>query len=1183
MDDDIWLDDEDDDSGNRRKSPQQPPASWDRPLRSEQKKTISPALIGAMVIGCVISLSAIGMIAYVAFDRLAGVTVAGRRSQATLNSESNRIFSEFDSQDPLKNLPPDEQPIHDKILDLLSRLEKFSESPAPAAVADIVDLKRMAERVELTGGLADWNYVDKVQLRSQLVDFVVDDIEPGNITLAGFARVADDPLTRVAYVWVVDPQSREETEIRLWLAPAKDGQWKLYDWARLDIGMAESEEVGIYCRYHESNRLDSYYALSDHLVQADGLIEERDYAAAAKQLKLAESTAVVTEFVDFCHLLTAYRWQQMNDYKNARACFERIRHPEQTPGAFFGLMNCAEYDDPEFALQNAIHYEKCIGPGVDLCSRKARLLERLERHEEAMLDWQKVLRIDAGNAGALVALLKNFADDRKRELSPYLERTDDPVATAISLVNYRSVEDRSGRAFLIDFISSRESDSGRAEAAVAQSLWIDGQLKQAAEHYEAAMKQEQNDDDREQYASSYLDMMTNLGRVLEALDRVPVKEDAYDYLIYSEDEGDIILSSEEYQEITRRYLDEFPSNGWAVYYRAAALSRIDKSAEALDLLQNYLDSADRKLDEEDDYLDSSIQSLIVSTQLEAGSDVVKLLNESPASLSTLGASAAADERWTDVAALIAAGKSISADEIDLLRLQGRLAIHEQRWDDAISVGLAANELVKNDPQKSHMSWEFNRLLQTAHLNSDQWDRYYDGQADKRQVFGALARELMTRRDWSTFQKLADKHRRILPTDPQLPQWLSETQWFQSDYRACTRSCEDALKMAKDDSDHQISDWQLSQLRDRRLACLLQRKQYSEAKRIAQQSLKEEQNPVPLAIVAAARKDVAETRRSALEAFEQTETLLDLYQHPQAAKFILGEEFADIHERSPVDISYIEEADESEKAVFLFDTPPSLDAQTISKLLKEIAPKERAVVEEFQSRGTDVTTAFVVRTPNSYIHLVSVGRKDYDWELVKPAPQIASIIEANTDWLTISTGSLNGHEDQDSPLVRKLALRLAADAKGVIIFSNWSWRFVEINSAGLNDWARTGYLPSAQFPKVHPQTDTSDTVQATREFEQNLRELAMSWSAEPPSGLEVQCQFGSPQLGESIWIEVQSAKHVSYGNCEFDGVVKSTSRLLPMIRAGLKVTIAQWNVEAWRHSDGQVHVHPDHPRFTSSQE
>ena len=1176
MDDDIWLDDENDDSGNQRKSPQRPPASWDRPLRSEQKKKISPALIGAIVIGCVVSLSAIGMFAYVAFDRLSGVTVAGRRSQATLNAESNRIFSEFDSQDPLKNVPPDEQPVRDQILALLSRLEKFSESPTPAAVADIVDLKRMAERVELTGGLADWNYVDKVQLRSQLVDFVVDDLESGSITLAGFTSVADDPLTRVAYVWVVDPQSLEEVEVRLWLAPAKDGQWKLYDWTRLDIGMAESEEVGIYCRYHESNRLDSYYELSDYLVQADGLIAEGDYPAAAEQLKLAESTAVVPEFADFCHLLTAYRWQQMNDYEKARACFERIRRPEKTPGAFFGLLNCVEHDNPAFALANAVQYEECVGPGVDLCSRKARLLERLKRHEEAMREWQKVLRIDTDNAGALGALLKNFDDNRKRELSPYLERTDDPVAAAISLVNYRSVDDRSGRAFLIDFISSRELDSGRAEATVAQSLWIDGHIEQAAEHYEAAMKQEQNKDDQEQYTSSYLDLMNRLGRVLEALDRIPVKEDAYNYLIYSEDEGDIVVSGEEYQEITRRYLDEFPSNGWAVYYRATALNRIDKSVETVDLLQNYLDSTDRKSDEEDDYLDSSIQSLLTSAQLEVGLDIVKLLNDSPASFSTLGASAAADERWTDVAALIAAGKSLSVSEIDLLRLQGRLAIHEGRWDDAISAGLAAKELVKNDPEKSHMSWEFNRILQTAYLNSDQWELYYDGQADKRQVFGALAMELMMRRDWATFQKLADKHQRIIPTDPQIPQWMSETQWFQSDYQACAKSCEAALKLAKEDTDHEISDWQLSRVRKRRLACLLHLKQYAEAKRVAQQSLKDEQDPIPLAIVAAAREDEAETRRLAIE---QTGALHDLYQHPQSGAFVLGEKFTDVHERNPVEISYINDGD---KAVFLFDRTPLLEANVISQILKEIAPDERVVVETFQSMGANVKSAFVVRLRDYYIQLVTIDSKDYDWEVEHHAPQVASFIAENRGRLVISRGQLSGQENHDFPLFRKLAQRLAAGANGAIVSSNWKFRFAQIDSAELNHWFRTDYLPPAQFPYVRLKTDRANKVQLSREFTQTLRELVMSKSADAHEGLEVQCKFGSPHLGESIWIEVHDARHESYGHCQFTGVLKSTSKLLPTMRAGLNVTIGDWNIEAWRQSDGQVHLHPNHPQFTSPQ-
>ena len=1183
MDDDIWLDDEDDGNGNLQRSPQRSSGSWDGSQRSPQKKRMSPALIGAIALGCVLSLSAITIVAYMAFNRFSGVTVTGRQSRAALSSESKLIYSEYDSLDPLKNLPPEEHSVRDEILLLLARLEEFSGAPAPAAVADVFDLKRMAERVELTGGLATWSYFDKVQLRSQLVDFAISDIEPGIITLAGFVKVADDPQTRVAYIWVEDPQTLEVVEVRLWMAPAKDGQWKLYDWERLDIGMAESEEIGVFCRYADSARLDSFFELSDHLDQAGVMIEERDFPAAAEELKLAESMTVVPEFSDYCHLITAYRWQQLNEYGNARACFEKIAHPEQAPGVFFGLLNCTEYDDPEFALRNAIRYEEHVGPGVGLCERKARLFERLDRHEEAILDWQKVLRIDSGNANALAALLKNFADDRKRELSPYLERTDDPVATAIDLVSYRTVEDRPGRAFLIDFIRSREPDAARTEAALAESLWIDGQLEQAAEHYEAALKKEQSEEDREQYASSYLDLMTDLGRVLEALDRVPVKEDAYDYLIYSEDDGDIYLSGEEYQEITRRYFDEYPNNGWAVYYRAAALNRIEKAAEALELLQKYLDSADRNSDEVDEYLDSSIQSLLVTVQLESGSDAEKLLKDSPENFSKIAASVSANERWTDAAALIATGKSIGASEVDMLSLQARFASHEHRWDDAISAGSAANELVHNDPQKSYMSWEFSRILQTAYLNSDQWNRYYDDHADKRQVFSGLARELLTRRDWSTFQKLSDKHRRIQPADPQLPQWSSEIEWFQKDYQACAKSCDAALKLAKDDTERQLSSWQLSELRDRCLACLLHLKQYSEAERMAQQSLKDEQDPIPLAIVAAARKDVTETRRLALEAFEQTESLLELYQHPLAGPFSLAEEFADIHERSPVEIAYIEENGEQDKVVFLFDKPPTIDAQTITKLVNQIAPNERAVVEPFPSRGADVTSAFVVRLQDSYIQIVTVDRKDYDWEVVQPDPRIASIIAENPGWLVINTGSLGDQENQASPLVRNLTLRLAENANGAIISSNWSWRFVPIDSGGLNDWARTGYLSPTHFPKIRPQADTSDTVQATREFEKTLRELVMSWSAEAPNGLEVQCHFGTPQLGEPIWIEVQNARHVSYGNCEFDGVLKSTSRLLPMIRAGLKVSIDQWNAQAWRQADGQVHLHPDHPQFATSQD
>jgi hypothetical protein len=215
MDDDIWLDADEDDVLPSRRTPQASSRSWDKPGRAPQKKKTSTTLIVVIVIGCILSLSAVGIIAYVAMDRLGGVTVAGHRSRSTLNAESTKVFSQFDVQNPLAGLPADELPVRDGILELISRLETFSESRDPTEVSDVVDLKRLTERIELTGGLADWNRLDKVQLQSRLVEFAVDDIQLGSVTLTGFVKVADDPQTRVAYVFAEDLQSSDQAEFRL--------------------------------------------------------------------------------------------------------------------------------------------------------------------------------------------------------------------------------------------------------------------------------------------------------------------------------------------------------------------------------------------------------------------------------------------------------------------------------------------------------------------------------------------------------------------------------------------------------------------------------------------------------------------------------------------------------------------------------------------------------------------------------------------------------------------------------------------------------------------------------------------------------------------------------------------------------------------------------------------------------
>ena len=547
-----------------------------------------------------------------------------------------------------------------------------------------------------------------------------------------------------------------------------------------------------------------------------------------------------------------------------------------------------------------------------------------------------------------------------------------------------------------------------------------------------------------------------------------------------------------------------------------------------------------------------------------------ILEKNHANYSTLANAALAGNRWAVVEELIAARTPVAPDDIDLMRLQSGLAAHEQHWDDTIKICTRAVAIVSASSEYSHRVWEFNRLLVTAHTASGQWESFYESQADKSEAFRSLASGLISRSDWATFQKLAEKHRLIVPDDPQIPQLVSEAEWFRGDYSACAKSCVDALKKADSYTDQRLGEWQKSGLRNRLLACQLRLKRYVEAKRLAQQALDDEQDPIPLAIVAAASQDADETRRLSLAAFEETETLQELYSHPQAAAFILQKQFSDLHDRCPVDMPYLRTED---RAVFLFTKPPSLDAQTVATLIKELAPDEQPVVEEYQSAHSSATSALVIRLSNSVIQLVAVDGHGGDWELVHPDPQIAPVLTENPGWLAINGGFWGNYDDQDTQLVRKLGLRLAAGAEGVIVSSDWVWRFVPPDSPLLKEWERTGYVVPDSAAAVAPRDDESDTVQATREFEQTLRELVMSQSEEQPLRLEIQCQIGDYQLGESLWIDVRKARHVSYGNCEFEGVLKSTSRLLPPMCAGLKVRIDQWEVRAGRQDDGPIHLHP----------
>jgi len=598
-------------------------------------------------------------------------------------------------------------------------------------------------------------------------------------------------------------------------------------------------------------------------------------------------------------------------------------------------------------------------------------------------------------------------------------------------------------------------------------------------------------------------------------------------------------------------------------------------AGAISLLKPFLKSSASSSTGIDEYVDSSLRSLLAHAQIASGQGADTLLKADRSNLSALASTALRDERWNFVKQLIAACQSTNSNDLEFLRLRSRLAEHEQRWEDVMEDCAKAQEIIRTESDRSQLSREINRIQRTAHLKSGRSIEFYDRQEEQNDTFRNFATSLIRRREWSEFKKLAEHHRSNAPEDPFIPQLSSEFDWYREDYVACARSCEEAVKKATADPENKLGEWQVSRLQALQLDCLLHLKRHLAAKTLAQLALENEQDSIPLAIVAAAAAaagNVEEARRLADDAFEKSKSVQRLYAHHEVGPFFLHESFADLHERCPVEIPNLRAGD---KAVFLFDAAPSLDSNTITQLIQKLAPNQQPVVEECESVHSKVTAAFAVKLSNSTIQLVSgIGPFD-DWQLSRPDPQHSPIIKNSTAWLAISDVSWTAHGEQDFRINRQLARQLSPEATGICVFSNWSWRLLQPDGPEVQQWETTGTLSSFPALGVGIESKDSDTVEPTRKFTQTLSKVAMSMSADEARGLEVQCLIGNPQLGEPLWIEVQDARHTSYGSFEFDGVLKSSSKLLPQMREGLKVNVSQWEVLAWRRPDEPIHIHPDY--------
>jgi hypothetical protein len=1069
------------------------------------------------------------------------VVVTAQRDPAALREESTQVFGSFDAaaweRGEAGNVPKAER---DEIEALMAIVEQCAVDADHGKFKSLVDFDRLLKRCEMTGNMNGWTYFDKRSWRGQMRSTAEVEAYWAQITVAGIVTPDDDPNTRIVYAFCDDVESADPTESRFWIA--RDGDtWKLYDWARLDLGLAESQEWGLYAKYAHTGDLQGFERWGELLSEADEAIASGELDAAKKTLRRAESESVPPEFHDFHLVLTAYRWAAV-DNEEAERCYNAVQFPNDTPGAYYGLLTCKRWGNPAEALNYAKLYEEAVGPSPALLEIKAQLLTRLNRHAEAGLEWRQLLRIKPDHAYAASEYVSSLPLESKAEFESALERLGEPEKVAADIAATVGMTDYPRLLMIAEYVNRKAPETAAAQYVQGLTQFLNGRYPEAAKLYRAAFEKESDEKKRESYVNAYIEAMTADGKVLEAIKHVPDAKAAFELLYASYDESEIELTEDELRQVVAMNREMFPNDLVAMHRDASVAVTAEQWADAELVLRKALQTAG-ETEEDTEYYHEECESMLTTVLYRLGrwKDAYEDVGERSKQFITVARLAADERRWDVVREISAEHRKSNGDDWQIQAIEGELAAHEKRWDDAVRhlrQGLQA--------AADYEKWGLRYRLIDAYLKSGKWLDYFQSSSEQGETFKLLADRFVADNNWDAIEKLIGEYRRKAPGDVRIVQQEAEVAWHRDDYDAYVRLAQQLLGR----DDEQIKDYERSNIEDRLNSALLRSRQFSWARKRAIAEQRDKNNSAMLAVVHAAKGELAEAQRIATDTAKEQQSAQMFYTNDDTARIFLGDEFGILHEEFPAGIPY----DAANLlAVFIFDKPRRLNGDELKAAIKELSV-EVAVTQPVSSKHGKSTSAVALKHQGAVVWLAAgEGEFDTRWRLGRKHDPLAETLKRGAGWLAVGTAALTeSRRERIKETARRLGARLAGErAIAVHVLGPTTWEHVAFPASAelIAEWQATGRAESFEDQAVPLRTETGDSAAIDRDFERSVRAAVKAYEDSVDGELEV-VWFVSPNPRvDPLRLRVEKVRR-KYGSLEFDGVLVNDSLLVPELRKGL---------------------------------
>ena len=160
--------------------------------------------------------------------------------------------------------------------------------------------------------------------------------------------------------------------------------------------------------------------------------------------------------------------------------------------------------------------------------------------------------------------------------------------------------------------------------------------------------------------------------------------------------------------------------------------------------------------------------------------------------------------------------------------------------------------------------------------------------------------------------------------------------------------------------------------------------------------------------------------------------------------------------------------------------------------------------------------------------------------------------------------------QAEGMAQRLAVRLAGGHSAFV----WArghelWQGFGLYPATpelLAAWQSTRNLDAFKSQRVSLTETGQSEIASKRQFNKGMHDAVRLFESSPNGQLEVLACVGENSLIDPLWLKVQKVRR-TYGGLEFDGVLKNTSTLVPLLRENLPMTFDADRVTAWR-SNGE---------------